>query len=154
MQAEQVFEPSHEVYVSRLRVFLQEYFNGLETQPFLTQMLDNLALHISTPLDRDQPMRKVVTSTAKDGWDGIDKNLFPAWEERLAPTGWEVEVADDHMMEEWFVKMTSGGKGSEKWRKSGTVYLPRYSKLTSYGKQVLAALLKVTAEGHAGIWHS
>lgn len=116
VQAEQAFEPSLDRYISRLRYFVDEYFDGSDAEPQLNQMLDNLALHISPPLNRDRPMRKVVSSTAKEGWDGVDKRIFPVWEEKLGPTGWEVQVADDELTEQWFTRITRGGKGSEKWQ--------------------------------------
>ena len=117
IRAPQVFEPSMELYVSRLRAFVDEYFDGLECRVHLDRMLDNLEQHISPPLYREEPMRKVIVSSAKGGMEGVDMKLFPAWEEKLGPVGWTVEVADDEMTENWFGNFTKGdGRATGKWR--------------------------------------
>lgn len=117
IRAPQVFEPSIDNYIARLRLFVDEFFDGVESRIHLDRMLDNLERHVSPPLYRDEPMRKVVASTAKGGLAGVDEKLFPAWEEKLGPAGWTVEVADDEMTEEWFGNFTAGeGRGTAKWR--------------------------------------
>lgn len=116
-EAPELLDPSMEKYISRLRVFVDEYFEGLPSQPFLNHMLDNLAVCISPPLHPNEPMRKKIISSAKGGLDGVDQNLFPAWSRYLGPVGWDVEVVDDEGTDDWFDRITEGnGTGTTKWR--------------------------------------
>lgn len=118
LRAANIFDPSLEKYITRLGTFVAEWFDGLDSQPYLDRVLDDLTHHIPPPLQPEVPMRKVVISTAKGGWAGIDEKYFPAWQEKLGPVGWDVEVAGDEMMDEWFAKLTEGkGAGTLKWRR-------------------------------------
>jgi hypothetical protein len=104
---------NHTAYIDRLTLFVDEYFDGSPHQPHLYRMLSDLALHLRPP--SKQPMPKVVRSTCKGGKADAPED-FAAWEKRLPD--WQVEVADDAMMESWFNESTAGtGAGVDKFGK-------------------------------------
>ncbi|RXK40514.1 hypothetical protein M231_02166 [Tremella mesenterica] len=105
-------------YLDRLNRFVDTYFEGSPSKPALKQMLRNLGHHVPPPL-LDQPMRRKVFSTCKGGKEEVPEG-FNQWERRLGPVGWEVEVADDDRMQEWFSDAIKGdgfGLGEEKFRR-------------------------------------
>jgi hypothetical protein len=101
---------THQAYVQRLRTFVEEYFIGTEAEDYLHEMLDNLTNHIDGPL-LDEPLPKKVWSTCKGGLAEAPGG-FAKWEEKLGPSGWEVEVADDEDMNRWLSEATATSEPS------------------------------------------
>lgn len=114
---------SHPGYVDRLRTCVDEYFHASPYRSHLDEMLRRLDMHIPPPL-LDEPIPKVVVSTCKGG-DTQAWKPFARWRERLEPDGWEVYVADDDAMEDWFRHLTAGSGDEPKGLKAIWDSLPK-----------------------------
>jgi hypothetical protein len=101
-----------QAYTTRLRTFVNAYFPSSPHQPHLLAMLNDLDLHIPPVHNKEIP--RVVMSTSKSFENGMLDlpEGFAGWSNRLGPEGWEIRVADDKGMEDWFEALIEGIEGS------------------------------------------
>ena len=108
--------PNLTEHVSRLRSFVEEYFEGSSISSQLGDTIQRLENH-QRPNSPDSKLPKRVWSTNKGGTKGLAW-YFNRWKRFLGPLGWEITVMGDPEMEEMLPIFVGGPcRGSERFQK-------------------------------------
>jgi hypothetical protein len=96
-------DPDFNKYIARLEGFVNKYFVGTRNHDGLIASLNNLV--DAKPSYEQAEFDKVIYSFDKEGAAGVPSE-FSYWHKRLESSGWDIRVADDGMMEEWYDEVT------------------------------------------------